>query len=72
MLAIIRRASFSDFKKCKALFLTTKHMLNELMNENVYSLKFATFVNENNGHVYVYVIYMKINVVYWKKMLYEE
>ena len=42
----------------------------EWMNENVYSLKFTTFVNENNGHVYVYVIYMKINVVYWKQMLY--
>ena len=44
--------------------------MNELMNENVYYLKFATFVNENNGHVYVYVIYMKINVVYWKQMFF--
>ena len=25
------------------------------MNENVYSLKFATFVNENNGHAIRYV-----------------
>ena len=25
------------------------------MNENVYSLKFVTFVNENNGHDICYV-----------------